>query len=64
MEADIIPLLGDMELEKIQPLDITAALDTIVQRGAPIHANRVLSTLKQLFNYAVSRGSMQKKPCY
>lgn len=62
IEADILPLLGDMELKKIQPLDITTALDTIVQRGAPIHANRVLSTLKQLFNYAVSRGSMQQNP--
>lgn len=56
IDADIIPLLGDMELEKIQPRDITNALDKIVNRGSPIHANKVLSTLKQAFNYAVSRG--------
>lgn len=62
IEADIIPLLGSMEIEKVQPIDITKALDTIVQRGAPIHANRVLSSLKQAFNYAVSRGSMQQNP--
>ncbi|WP_131782773.1 tyrosine-type recombinase/integrase [Legionella gresilensis] len=62
IEADIIPLLGHCELEKIQPIDISNALDKIVQRGAPIQANRVLSTLKQVFNYAVSRGSMQANP--
>ncbi|KTD73767.1 tyrosine-type recombinase/integrase [Legionella tucsonensis] len=62
IEADIIPLLGDLELEKIQPLDISMALDIIVKRGAPILANRILSTLKQLFNYAVSRGRMQQNP--
>ena len=62
IEADILPLLGEFELEKIQPIDLTQALDTIVQRGAPIHANRILSTLKQVFNYAVSRGSMQFNP--
>lgn len=62
IEADIIPLLGDMELEKVKPMDITRALDNIVHRGAPIHANRVLSSLKQAFNYAVSRGSMQNNP--
>jgi integrase len=62
IDADIIPLLGHMELEKLQPREITAALDKIVKRGAPIHANRVLSTLKQAFNYAVSRGTMQKNP--
>lgn len=62
IDADIIPLLGDRDLETLQAKDITKALDTIVARGAPIHANRVLSTLKQAFNYAVSRGSMQHNP--
>ncbi|STY28481.1 integrase [Legionella wadsworthii] len=56
IDADIIPLLSHMELEKIQPGDITKALDSIVNRGSPIHANKVLSTIKQAFNYAVSRG--------
>ena len=62
IDADIVPLLGHIELEKVKPLDITKALDTIVNRGAPVHANRILSTLKQLFNYAVSRGSMEQNP--
>ena len=60
--ADIIPLLGDKDLDTLQAKDITKALDVIVERGAPIHANRVLSTLKQVFNYAVSRGCMQQNP--
>jgi integrase len=62
IDRDIIPLLGDMELNAIQPMDITNALDAIVSRGAPVHANRVLSSLKQAFNYAVSRGSMLVNP--
>ncbi|HFT7236994.1 TPA: tyrosine-type recombinase/integrase, partial [Legionella pneumophila] len=41
---------------------ITIALDKIVQRGAPIHANRILSTIKQVLNYAVSRGYIQYNP--
>lgn len=62
IDRDIIPLLGDMELNAIQPMDITNALDAIVSRGAPVHANRVLSSLKQAFNYAVSRGAMLINP--
>lgn len=62
IDADIIPLLGNMALDKIQTKDITKALDTIVARGAPIHANRVLSTIKQAFNYGASRGSLQHNP--
>lgn len=62
IDADIIPLLGHLSLDKIQTIDIAKALDKIVARGAPIHANRVLSTIKQAFNYGVSRGSLQYNP--
>ena len=62
IHADIIPLLGDLPLEKIRSIDITKALDHIVNRGAPVHANKVLSTLKQAFNYAVSRGELSENP--
>ena len=62
IDADIIPLLGTYEIEKIHPRDITKALDSIVQRGSPVHANKVLSTLKQVFNYAVSRGEISVNP--
>ncbi|HAT1868206.1 TPA: tyrosine-type recombinase/integrase [Legionella pneumophila] len=62
IDADIIPLLGTLEIEKIEPRDISKALDNIVQRGSPVHANKVLSTLKQAFNYAVSRGEITINP--
>ena len=62
IDADIIPLLGKKELEKLQPRDITQALDSIVKRGSPVHANKVLSTLKQVFNYALSRGELSFNP--
>jgi integrase len=62
IDGDIIPLLGDKELDTLQTVDITVALDIIVERGAPVHANRVLSSIKQAFNSAVSRGRMQHNP--
>lgn len=62
IDSDIIPLLGNKELATLQTIDITRALDVIVNRGAPIYANRVLSSLKQTFNYAVSRGNLQQNP--
>jgi len=62
INADIIPLLGDKNPEQLHPRDITKALDTIVNRGSRVHANKVLSTLKQAFNYAVSRGDMSSNP--
>ncbi|MCE3044169.1 site-specific integrase [Legionella sp. 16cNR16C] len=62
IDADIIPLLGEKKLEKLKTKDITQALDTIVNRGSPVHANKVLAALKQAFGYGVRRGSIQQNP--
>ncbi len=62
IETNIIPLLGNKELSKLQAIDISHALDVIVKRGAPILANRILSSLKQAFNFAVSRGNIPQNP--
>lgn len=62
IDADIIPSLGHISLESLQTTDIVAALDKIVKRGAHVHANRVLNTIKQALNYAVSRGNIKHNP--
>jgi integrase len=62
IDADIIPLLGDIELTKLSPALVTTALDKIVKRGARVHANKVLSALKQAFNYGVRRGALKENP--
>lgn len=55
-------LLGDWVLDELETRHITQALDKIVKRGASVHANRVLSSLKQMLGYAVSRGTMSTNP--
>ncbi|MGQ3888474.1 tyrosine-type recombinase/integrase [Legionella sp. CNM-1927-20] len=62
IDADIIPLLGDIELAKLSPALITKALDKIVKRGAPVHANKVLAALKQVLSYGVRRGALRENP--
>lgn len=59
---DIIPSLGDKALENLKTIDITETLDRIVKRGAPILANRTLSSFKQALNYATSRGYLLQNP--
>ena len=62
IDADIIPLLGTVELTRLTPSLVTNALDKIVKRGSPVHANKVLAALKQAFSYGVRRGSMTENP--
>lgn len=62
IDADILPLLGDIELTKLSHALVTSALDKIVTRGSPVHANKVLAALKQAFSYGVRRGAMTENP--
>jgi integrase len=62
IHADIIPLLGTKKLATLKTKEITLALDKIVHRGSPVHANKVLAALKQAFNYGLSRGDMLSNP--
>ena len=62
INADIVPLLGIVELAKLTPVLVTRALDTIVKRGSPVHANKVLAALKQALSYGVRRGAMAENP--
>jgi len=62
IDADIIPLLGEKNIKELEAIDITKELDKIVLRGSNIHANKVLSAIKQAFNYAVSRGELKTNP--
>ncbi len=62
IDADIIPLLGDVELAKLSSALVTKALDKIVKRGSRVHANKVLAALKQALSYGVRRGAMADNP--
>ncbi len=62
IDADIIPLLGEKNIVDLEAKDITKELDKIVARGSNVHANKVLSAIKQAFNYAVSRGELKANP--
>jgi len=44
--------------------DIVLLLDRIMERGAPIQANRTLSAVRKMFNFARSRGILDTSPCW
>lgn len=54
---------GDRRLSEIRRADIIALLDDMVDRGAPIMANRTLAALRKLFNWAIERDITDTSPC-
>jgi integrase len=50
-------------LGEISKADVHDLLDTLVDRGAAIQANRVLAYLNKLCRWAMSRGLIDRNPC-
>lgn len=62
IDADILPGLGSVKLNDLTPMKVDYFLQGIVDRGSPKHANKVLTLLKQMFNYGISKGVMPTNP--
>jgi len=63
LEKDVLPAWGNRKAKDITRRDIIALLDQIVDRGAPIAANRTLGVIRRMFSFGVSRGLLQASPC-
>jgi integrase len=59
---EILPTFRGRRLSEIKRPDVIEWLDGIVDRPAPIAANRALSWLKGLCNFAVERGVLDVSP--
>ena len=60
---DVIPILGRKKAAAVTRRDIRLLLDRIIERGAPITANRVLAVVRKMFRFAVSRDIVPNNPC-
>jgi integrase len=63
LKKDILPRWGKMKAKDIQKKDVIELLDTILERGSPIIANRTLACIRKMFNWAHSRDLLDSSPC-
>jgi integrase len=59
---DVVPAWRNRAIGSIARGDVNRILDAIVARGADVHANRVLTRVRALFNWAVERGRIPSSP--
>ena len=62
LHKDVIPKWGTRKANSIKRRDVADLLDTIVSRGSPLQANRVLAIVRKMFNWAVQRGALESNP--
>ncbi|MCZ6827352.1 MAG: tyrosine-type recombinase/integrase [Gammaproteobacteria bacterium] len=63
LNKDVLPQWRNRKARKIARRDVIELLDGIVDRGAPITANRTLEVVRRMFNYAIERGLLEVNPC-
>jgi integrase len=63
LRKNVIPEIGNRKVQSVSTREIVQLLERIVDRGAPVLANRAASLLKQMFSYAVQRGLRSDNPC-
>jgi integrase len=61
---DLNPSLGAYKVQEITRADINGVLERIIDRGAPIQANRTFEILRKMFSWAVSQDFIESSPCY
>jgi integrase len=62
LDKNLVPKIGRLRIADVKPMDIDGMIRAIVDRGAPVMANRVLTTTKAVFNYAIRRHWIEQNP--
>ncbi|SHJ23625.1 Site-specific recombinase XerD [Malonomonas rubra DSM 5091] len=63
LKKDVIPTLGAKRAADIKKRDVVLLLEDIYDRGAKVHANRMLALVRKMFNFAVQRDIVEFNPC-
>lgn len=63
LEKEVVPRWKGRKLADVERREVHELLDGIVDRGAPIMANRVLAALRRMCGWAVERDIIKVSPC-
>jgi integrase len=62
LAKEVLPKWGNKRIQDITKRHVLDLLDSIVDRGGGLSANRVLAAVRKLFNWAVLRGIITASP--
>ncbi len=63
IRVELLPSWKNRKAKKVSRRDISDLLDGIVERGAPIMANRTKALISKIFNFGLSRDVVKFNPC-
>jgi len=63
LTKDVLSRWRAQKVKDITRRDVVRLLNDIVDRGAPIQANRTLTIVRRMFNFAVAQAVIEVSPC-
>ncbi len=63
LKRDLLPRFGRMKARAVTRKDVLRMLDEIVERDAPIQANRTLEIIRKIYNWGIIREIVETNPC-
>jgi integrase len=62
LNADVLPHWGTRSVRELRRRDVRDLLNSIVDRGSPVQANRVLALVRKMLNFAVDTDWIDANP--
>jgi len=62
LNVDVLPTWGDRSVRDLTRRDVRTLIDRVVDRGAPVLANRVLALVRKMLNFAVDHDWIEANP--
>lgn len=62
-KTEINPVWGKRRAQDITKRDVLDLLDSIIDRGSPVTANRVFATVRRFFGWLIERDVVSSSPC-
>ncbi len=63
IDKDLLPRWKHSKPSDISRADVRALIESVVDRGAPIQANRTLALVRKMFNFAIGSEWVAQNPC-
>jgi integrase len=65
LERDVLPVIGRLKANKVTRADVKVILHGIVNRGAPVMANRTMEVIRRVLNWAIAEeiAQVEANPC-
>lgn len=64
INVDLLPHWKGRKAKRIKRADVVELLDGIVERGAPIMANRTKALVSKIYNFGIGRDLVEHNPCF